>query len=343
MYCTEIIADTFPEQRLAIREELLARYKEICYRAYCEVTPLYWGSFPLVRIIDGAIERLAECIPSGVYEALFSWAREVVRYGNTGIVGKVISFLTNVVLEIGSAVVPVPCALHGELRLRFGQLEALVAQASERDGGKRSLPRHNPVDAAVDEITNAINNKDYATGEHSRVVSSWCHRLGVKLGLSQEEVERVTRGGLIHDLGKTTTPIEILAAPRRLTDEEWKIMANHVVAGHDMLLQMPILHDFQSIVRHHHERLDGKGYPDQLSGDEIPFLTRIVTVADCYNAMVGRRSYRRAMSPEVALEELRRHKGSQFDPDVADAMIELANEDNRACRPGQANLSVRKG
>jgi HD-GYP domain-containing protein (c-di-GMP phosphodiesterase class II) len=119
------------------------------------------------------------------------------------------------------------------------------------------------------------------------------------------------------------TPATILNAPRKLTPEEWAVMQSHVVEGAQIIAGVPILQPFAPIVRGHHERLDGKGYPDGLRGSAIPLAARIVAVADSFNAMIGRRAYRRAMSPIEALDELERSAGTQLDPEVVAAMVRI--------------------
>jgi HD-GYP domain-containing protein (c-di-GMP phosphodiesterase class II) len=133
----------------------------------------------------------------------------------------------------------------------------------------------------------------------------------------------VTRCGLIHDVGKTRTPTEILQAPRRLNSDEWAIMRDHAAEGARMIARQPLLSRFGPIVRGHHERLDGQGYPDGLRLGAIPMAARIVSVADCFNAMIGRRPYRLPMAPTEALNELECHRGTQFDPDVVEAMVRI--------------------
>jgi putative two-component system response regulator len=131
---------------------------------------------------------------------------------------------------------------------------------------------------------------------------------------------------MIHDIGKVTTPVEILHAPRKLTDEEWVVMRSHTTAGERIVMEDSGLAQFAPIVRSHHERLDGKGYPDKLRAEDLDLHTRIVTVADCFNAMIGRRPYRPPMSPTRALEQLDANIGTQFDKDVVAAMHEVVSK-----------------
>jgi putative two-component system response regulator len=136
----------------------------------------------------------------------------------------------------------------------------------------------------------------------------------------------VQRGGLLHDIGKIATPSEILNAPRRLTDEERIVIERHPAEGAEIVIDVPSLEPYIPMVRSHHERLDGLGYPDRLREAEISIAVRIVTVADCFNAMIGRRPYRPPLAPSFGLEELRRHRGTHFDPDVVEAMAQVVTE-----------------
>jgi len=182
------------------------------------------------------------------------------------------------------------------------------------------------VDAAIDQMLGRLEDADPLTAEHSRAVSAWCARLARRLSLSEQETTYVARSGMIHDVGKVTTPPSILQAPRRLTDTEWVLMREHTTYGEQIIIEDGRLAKFSLIVRAHHERLDGRGYPDGRVRDEVPLAARIVTVADCFNAMIGRRPYRPAMAPSDALEQLHLHKGSQFDRDVVAAMHEVVHQ-----------------
>jgi HD-GYP domain-containing protein (c-di-GMP phosphodiesterase class II)/tetratricopeptide (TPR) repeat protein len=179
------------------------------------------------------------------------------------------------------------------------------------------------IDAAIENLLTKLDIASPLMGEHSRTAAAWCSRLGRTLGLSESEITFVSRCGLIHDVGKMWTPAEILNAPRKLTPEEWVIMRAHAAEGSEIVASVESLHSFVPVVRHHHERLDGKGYPDGLLARDIPLVTRIVTVADCFHAMIGWRPYRPAMPPTEALNELERHRGTQFDAEIVAAMVQV--------------------
>jgi HD-GYP domain-containing protein (c-di-GMP phosphodiesterase class II) len=146
------------------------------------------------------------------------------------------------------------------------------------------------------------------------------------LGMSAEQVERIAHAALLHDVGKLAVPNEILHKRGPLTDEEWAVMAEHPVAGERILLRIPDLAPIAPVVRHEHEQWDGSGYPDGLRGRVIPAGSRIILACDAYNAMITTRPYRRAMTRAAAIAELRAGAGSQFDPEVVDALLDLLGQ-----------------
>jgi HD-GYP domain-containing protein (c-di-GMP phosphodiesterase class II) len=150
--------------------------------------------------------------------------------------------------------------------------------------------------------------------------------LALGLGLPDSEIERIRVASLLHDLGKLAIPEEILTKPGELNDPEWRIVSEHPKIGQVILEQAGALRDAATIVLHHHEWYDGRGYPHGLAGEEIPVGARIVAIADAYEAMVAGRPYRAAVTHEEALRELRRHGGMQFDPLLVEAFAELFAE-----------------
>ncbi len=162
--------------------------------------------------------------------------------------------------------------------------------------------------------------------EYASKIITKLKQLGVDFGGMQDEV--LLAGILLHDVGKIFTPKEILFKPGPLTDEEWKIMRRHPVDGAEILEQIAGLQEMSKIVRYHQEAYDGSGYPDGLKGDEIPIGARIATCVDAFDAMVTDRPYRKGMTVAKALEELKRNRGTQFDPVVVDALLALNAEGN---------------
>jgi putative nucleotidyltransferase with HDIG domain len=165
---------------------------------------------------------------------------------------------------------------------------------------------------------------DAYTGSHSRAVVELALAVSDELGLGRGQRRNVEFAALLHDIGKITVPKEIIHKPGSLDEEEWEIVRRHTIEGERMLQRIGgVLAEVGRIVRASHEHFDGSGYPDGLAGEEIPTEARIVTCCDAFSAMTTTRAYREAMSAEVALEELRRCSGTQFDPAVVAVLAEL--------------------
>jgi diguanylate cyclase (GGDEF)-like protein len=176
--------------------------------------------------------------------------------------------------------------------------------------------------AAAMLLAEALDLRDPSTGRHSRTVGEFARETAVQLGLAPERVERVHAAGVLHDLGKLGIADAILYKPAALTDSEWEEMKRHPEIGARILLHAGLA-DIAHWVRAHHERIDGRGYPDRLSGEEIPLEARILAVADAYEAMIADRPYRAGMTSDAARSELQRCSGSQFDPVVVRAFLGL--------------------
>jgi putative nucleotidyltransferase with HDIG domain len=165
-----------------------------------------------------------------------------------------------------------------------------------------------------------ISDDDEYTGEHSYGVIALALQIADEMGVDEDERRLVEFGALLHDVGKIAVPKEIINKAGPLDDDEWAIMKQHTVYGQQMLDKVGgSMADVGVIVRASHERWDGKGYPDGTVGEEVPLAARIVAVADTFSAITTTRSYRRAQTPEAAIDELRRCAGTQFDPKVVDA------------------------
>ena len=192
----------------------------------------------------------------------------------------------------------------------------------------------------IETLAVALEAKDPFTRGHSNMVCAYSVAVARKMGFGPERLRSVEIGSMMHDIGKIGVPDNILLKPGQLTPEEFEIVKRHPVIGEDILrpMQHPLFEIPRRIVRSHHERMDGKGYPDGLKGKEIPLEARITFVADAYEAMTSERPYREALSPEQAFEELACNAGSQFDPDVVDVLCDLLSP----MAPGKA-LCDRKG
>ena len=168
--------------------------------------------------------------------------------------------------------------------------------------------------------------REHGTHEHTARVTALALALGKKLGLSDEELLTLYWGAMLHDIGKIGIPDHILRKDGPLTEEEWEVMRKHPIYGREILQDLHFLKGALDVVYHHHERFDGRGYPEGLQGHNIPYLARIFSVVDAFDAMISDRPYRKGMSVEEALRELARNRGTQFDPDIVDAFIQLIQE-----------------
>jgi putative nucleotidyltransferase with HDIG domain len=166
----------------------------------------------------------------------------------------------------------------------------------------------------------AVDAKDSYTRSHCQTVSQLCVVIATELGVDAEQLTRIRLAGLLHDVGKIGIPDSILHKPSALTDDEYEQMKSHSLLG-AAILEAADMRVEATWVRHHHERIDGAGYPDGLTGSEIPVESRIILVADAFEAMTSDRPYRIAPGPSYAIDELRRHSGTQFDPDIVEALV----------------------
>lgn len=179
----------------------------------------------------------------------------------------------------------------------------------------------------VHALANTIDAKDSYTNGHSTRVARYAVMIAERMGYFGEKLERLQYAALLHDIGKIGIPNEIINKPSKLTDEEYEIIKTHPVIGSNILSEISEIPDIALGARWHHERYDGKGYPDKKKGLEIPELARIIGVADAYDAMTSKRSYRDVLQQEVVCGEIEKGKGSQFDPRIAEIMLELIRED----------------
>lgn len=179
----------------------------------------------------------------------------------------------------------------------------------------------------LEALIKALEIRDHETEGHSRRVVQYTLALAQQLGVPEGELVPIMRGALLHDIGKIGVPDAILRKPGPLTDQEWAVMRQHARNGYEMLKRIDFLRLATSIILHHHERYDGSGYPDGLAGEQIPLGARIFAVADAYDAITSDRPYRKGRDHQVALEEIQRGAGTQFDARVVGALISLPEEE----------------
>jgi HD-GYP domain-containing protein (c-di-GMP phosphodiesterase class II) len=179
-------------------------------------------------------------------------------------------------------------------------------------------------------LANALEAKDVYTRGHSNRVSRWSRRLATTLDFDAHEVDVVAQAGLLHDLGKIGVPEIVLRKPGALDADEWELMRRHPLVGAEIVAPLEFFGDGALVIRHHHERMDGSGYPDGLRGHEIPPGARVVAVADVFDALTSDRPYRKAMSVTAALDQLAREAGRTLDEAAVAALIGLVRADAAA-------------
>lgn len=175
-------------------------------------------------------------------------------------------------------------------------------------------------------IARTVDAKDENTSQHSVRVSEYSVMIARRLGFDDASCEQLRKAALLHDIGKIGIPDRVLNKPGRLTDEEYEIMKSHVVKGAEILKKFTLVENVQEGALYHHERYDGHGYVHGLKGEEIPLNARIIGIADAFDAMTANRVYRRKLDFDFVIGELKKGKGTQFDPDLVDIMLQLIEE-----------------
>jgi putative nucleotidyltransferase with HDIG domain len=172
----------------------------------------------------------------------------------------------------------------------------------------------------------ALEVRDFYTRRHSTRVARYAHKIAKEMECSQEELDVINFAGMLHDIGKIGIRDDILLKPGPLTDEEYEKIKEHPAIGADIISKLGLWDREVDIIRHHHERFDGNGYPDGLSGETIPRLARIMSVADCFDAMASNRPYRERMEKSLVLKIIRENSGTQFDPNVVAAFFRIVHQ-----------------
>jgi hypothetical protein len=203
-------------------------------------------------------------------------------------------------------------------------IAALEQTNAELEAANSHLRRINM--SFAEALVKAIDGRDAYTAGHSKAVAEYSRDIARQMGLSREEVARIHLCGLVHDIGKIGVRAEVLEKQAALDDGEWDEMRRHSAIGEAILLEVPGYSDMAEVVRSHHERWDGRGYPDNVSGEDIPPLARVIAVADSYNAMTSDRPYRRAMTPAAAIEQLVLGKGTQYEGAPVDAFLRVLEQ-----------------
>ncbi len=269
------------------------------------------------RAIDRLVGYLLDALASGNLSAVTDWARSEGREQAERYLTEMVSSATFAVCSGAEGVYldrrPL-LEFCDRLKTEVADVVAeLSALADEEETGSEAFTA----------VLAALHARDVATCSHSRATGSWARRLATAMRLSTSEIEHIECAALLHDVGKIATPDYVLLKPGPLTEEEWVVMRKHAEAGEALLNGIPSLAQYSRIVRAHHERFDGTGYPDGLRGNEILFEARVVAVVDSFHAMISKRPYRDALTPRAALNILRAGAGTQWDTQVTGAMIAL--------------------
>lgn len=178
---------------------------------------------------------------------------------------------------------------------------------------------------SIQTLRYTVEAKDPYTRGHSDRVSEYSELIGKYLNLSEDDLHKLKIGGLFHDIGKIGVPDSILLKTSRLTDDEYSEIKNHPSIGAHILSNASLFQDIIPIVKHHHERYNGFGYPGKLAGEDIPYLARIAAVADSFDAMTSKRTYRDSLPIDIVKQEIEKNKGTQFDPKIADVFLDILN------------------
>jgi ribonuclease P protein subunit RPR2 len=215
-----------------------------------------------------------------------------------------------------------------EAKARESQLARYAADLREtfKQERERSQELNRSYRATVRALANAVEARDAYTGRHAERVAAYGLAIAAAAGIDPIDAPEMEFGFLLHDVGKVAIPDAILFKPASLSEEEEAVMRQHPVVGWEILREIDFLGEAKLVVRHHHERWDGEGYPDGLKGDDIPVLARVFAVADTLDALTTDRPYRPATDFETARAEIARESGTQFDPAVVEAFSRMPTE-----------------
>ncbi|MHC5012090.1 MAG: HD domain-containing phosphohydrolase [Planctomycetota bacterium] len=285
-----------------------------------------------LRKIQPQIEGLTPCMIITALGDEVSNAVEAVRVGACNFLSKPFE-----IPDIRQAVTR-GLELRQAYRLSHNYKQYLEQRLREKEEELRQT-----YDGTVSAIAAMLEGKDNTTSEHCLRVRDYCTILARAVGIPETEIRDVQLGAILHDIGKYKVPDAILMKPGPLTDEEWVEMRRHPDYGASFVKEIPFLAGAVQIIQNHHERFDGDGYPRRLQGEAIPLAARVFSVVDAFDAMCEKRCYKEAQDPGVALAELQRCAGTQFDPTVVDAFERVFGEILECQRQSQVRLASREG
>jgi putative nucleotidyltransferase with HDIG domain len=316
------IADLLDERRVEISNGIVSRMRQ---GEGVSVSPL---------IVRTLVHSLAKSILDSAPEVVVHWSRMVRHAHPVSLVIAMIDSACQAVEELANEE-------HGDLATLVVFLEIVKARAAAQvldDVPTLGMDADTASHTAIQSLLAMLRARDDATCTHSRATGEWGRRIATRMGLAADMTDRIVRAGILHDIGKIRVPDAILFKPSALEAHEWEIMKRHAEAGAEILSQIPALAQYAPIVGTHHERVDGRGYPYGLRGDEISLESRVVSVADSFHAMVSDRPYRRALTYGEAIAAFADGRGKQWDAQVVDVMIALAAEDRNSS--ADANLTA---
>jgi diguanylate cyclase (GGDEF)-like protein len=268
----------------------------------------------LICVIRGQLESRQ---PRAIWQAEYGWLwPHYMILSALGIV-LALSYLNSDAFGVLLLMAPV-----GMMQLVFKQyMDRTKAHVKELQSMNEQLS--GSYEATLQALTRALDTRDEETEEHSQRVKSYSQLIAQRLQLSVQEIEDIGRGALLHDIGKIGVPDAVLLKPGQLTEDERLLMRKHPEIGYRMIAHIPFLAKAAQVVLHHHESYDGSGYPSGLAGVNIPLGARIFAVADAFDALTSDRPYRKALRIDLALDEIARCRGTQFDPQIVDVFLAI--------------------
>jgi hypothetical protein len=286
--------------------------------AFRAVSPTLSGSPPTWRLILGMV------VAAAVYVAVNSLLLSTVVSLTSGLAAARVfqsGIAQALVTQLGYALIGV---LFAQIYVDFGPVSAVFVLAPlliARQAFANYAELRSAYESTLRALVQAVETKDLYTRGHSERVGKAAQLIARQRGLREDRVQIVHYAGMLHDVGKLGVPTRVLQKQGKLNDEEFDAIKLHPLRGYEMLAEIDFLTEALSGVYHHHERMDGRGYPMGLTEEEIPEIARIIMVADAFDSMTSTRSYRRAKTVDEAVQELRRCEGSQFDPEVVNSLV----------------------
>ncbi|HTZ55019.1 MAG TPA: HD-GYP domain-containing protein [Candidatus Acidoferrum sp.] len=295
--------------------------------------PSLMGNTQIEQSLAVLLDRFCLSLTLAKPVGLAVWAeRESMRVGRAGVVDMTGAATHTIGLAAG--------AFEIDQRRLLAFLDVLAGEVERGALGSEGEDLElYPGAEATAALLGMLAERDYGTCCHSKATAQWARRLATAMELPAEEIEFIALCALLHDIGKISTPDHVLLKPSPLALDEWEVMRDHAAAGARVLNQIPSLQRCAIVVRAHHERFDGAGYPDGLHATNIPLEARVVAVADAFHAMISERPYRLPIGPRQALQILQDGGGSQWDPDVVDVMLGMFARRVTVVAPAHTNVS----